>query len=74
MDLTIDGRNGFVIEPSHVTPSQVQNMLSENGWNNIGSVQPQGTSFRVQASRDGTTYNLWIDARTGEINRQTASQ
>ncbi|MFC1458563.1 hypothetical protein ACETIH_18020 [Microvirga arabica] len=73
VDFRIDGRNGFVIEPSHITPSQVRTMLNEQGWDMVGNLQQQGTSYRVQASRNGTSYNLWIDARTGEINQQTAS-
>lgn len=73
VDFRVDGRNGFVIEPSHITPSQVQTMLNEQGWDMVGNLQEQGTSYRVQASRNGTSYNLWIDARTGEINQQTAS-
>lgn len=73
VDFRVDGRNGFVIEPSHLTPSQVRTMLNEQGWDTVGNIQPQGTSYRVQASRNGTSYNLWIDARTGEINQQTAS-
>ncbi|MXQ11743.1 hypothetical protein [Microvirga makkahensis] len=72
-DLRVDGRNGFVIEPSHGTPSQVRTMLNEQGWNIVGNIQQQGTSCRVQASRNGTPYNLLIDAGTGESNRQTAS-
>ena len=73
VDFRVDGRNGFVIEPSHITPSQVRTMLNEQGWDAVGNLQQQGTRYRVQASRNGTSYNLWIDARTGEINRQTAS-
>ena len=73
VDFRVDGRNGFVIEPSHITPSQVRTMLNEQGWDSVGNLQQQGTSYRVQATRNGTSYNLWIDARTGEINQQTAS-
>jgi hypothetical protein len=73
VDFRVDGRNGFVIEPSHITPSQIRTMLNEQGWDTVGNIQQQGTSYRVQASRNGTSYNFWIDARTGEINQQTAS-
>ncbi|WP_230533031.1 hypothetical protein [Microvirga roseola] len=73
VNLRIDGRNGYVIEPSHMTRGQLRNMLSNNGFSNIRSVELRDTSYRVQASRDGTPVNLWIDARTGEINRQTAA-
>ena len=73
VDFRVDGRNGFVIEPSHITTSQVRTMLNEQGWNTVDNIQPRGTSYRVQASRNGTSYNLWIDARTGEIDRETAS-
>ncbi|MBD2750733.1 hypothetical protein IC232_29235 [Microvirga sp. BT688] len=73
VDFRVDGRNGFVIEPSHITPSQVRTMLNEMGWGTVDNIQQQGTSYRVQASRNGTPYSLWIDARTGEVNRQTAS-
>lgn len=73
VDFRVDGRNGFVIEPSHLTPTQVHTMLSDQGWEDIGNIQPQGTSYRVRAFQNGTAYNLWIDARTGQINRQTAS-
>lgn len=74
VDFRVDGRNGFVIEPSLITPNQVRTMLNEKSWESVGNIQQQDTSYRVQAtSRNGTSYNLWIDARTGEINRQTAS-
>jgi hypothetical protein len=73
VDFRVDGRNGFVIEPSHITQRQVRTMLSEMGWDAVNNIQQQGTSYRVQASRNRTPYSLWIDARTGEINRQTAS-
>jgi hypothetical protein len=71
VDLRVDGRNGFVIEPSHLTPSQVRTMLDEEGWSNVARIDREDTSYRVRASRNGTPYNLWIDARTGEIDRQS---
>lgn len=73
VDFRVDGRNGFVIEQSHITQRQMRTMLNEMGCGAVDNIQQQGTSYRVQASRNGTPYSLWIDARTDEINRQTAS-
>jgi hypothetical protein len=73
VDLKIDARNGFIIDPSHMTEDQMGRMLKDDGWNNVRNVQLKGTVYQVDASQGGAPYHLWIDARTGEITRQTAS-
>jgi hypothetical protein len=73
VDVRVDGRNGYLIRPSNLTQRQLRTMLDSQGWTSVEAIDRRDTSYRVRALRNGQPYVLWVDARTGEIDRQVAS-
>lgn len=72
VDFRVDGRNGYIIEPSHITPRQIRTKLDRDGWTDLADLRDAGANYRVTASRNGSTYDLLIDARTGQITSRIA--
>jgi hypothetical protein len=72
VDFRVDGRNGYVIEPNHMTSDQVQTMLDDEGWTNVRILQEGEKSYKLKATKNGINYQLRVDAETGEVYRQAA--
>lgn len=53
--------------PGGASEQQVRNTLRQEGYDRIGSMQRSGDTYRTQAMRDNTMYNVTVDARTGRI-------
>lgn len=67
VDFRFDARRGELVEPSRLGRGQVETILSEAGFSDIGGIQQLGNTFRANASQDGTRYLVRVDAETGEI-------
>ncbi|WP_372624729.1 hypothetical protein [Falsiroseomonas sp.] len=66
-DLRVDPRTGRVLNQSRLNEDQVRNMLDDRGWSDVGSIERNGNIISAQARRDGRTFDLLMNARTGEV-------
>ncbi|WP_158287871.1 PepSY domain-containing protein [Falsiroseomonas bella] len=66
-DLRIDPRSGRVLNQSRLNEDQVKAMLSDRGWSNVRNIERDGNIIEAQARRDGRTYDVRLNARSGEI-------
>lgn len=67
VDLRVDARSGSVIEPSRLEDTQIETLLRDEGFEDVRQVRNEDGRFRARADRDGTTYTLDVDPRTGRI-------
>ncbi|WP_372624859.1 PepSY domain-containing protein [Falsiroseomonas sp.] len=66
-DLRVDPRTGRVLNQSRLDEDQVRNMLDDRGWSDVGNIERNGNVISAQARRDGRTFDLLMNARTGEV-------
>jgi hypothetical protein len=50
-----------------MTEQQVRSTLRHDGYEMVGDVARAGDTYRAEAMRDGRTYNVVVDARTGRV-------
>lgn len=67
VDVRVDARSGALIEPVRLEETQVENLLAEQGFEDVREVRTEEGRYRARADRDGTTYTLEVDPRTGRI-------
>ena len=66
VDLRVDARTGLVLQPFALDADQVATMLDQQGWN-VRDVREQGNTVGVLAQRNGRTFDLQVDPKTGRI-------
>lgn len=53
--------------PGGMGEDQVRNALQREGYGNVSDLHREGGMYTGRAQRDGQTYNVRVDARTGRI-------
>ena len=67
IDIHVDATTGEVKQPTRLSSKQVEVLLSDAGWHQIGQAERAGDTFSIEAQRNGQGFNLKIDAQTGRI-------
>ena len=67
VDVRVDARTGRILSPTQLRENQVRNMLEEEGWSSVSNIERNGNVFLAEAERNGTKYEVSVDARTGTI-------
>ncbi|NKC34402.1 hypothetical protein [Falsiroseomonas selenitidurans] len=72
-DLEIDARTGQVRNEDRLTEDQARSMLSDRGYSDVSDVSRDGDTITAKAKRNDREVNLRIDANTGVVTQQQAS-
>ncbi len=67
VDVRVDARTGRILSPTQLRESQIRNMLEDEGWSNVSNIERNGNVYLAEADRNGTKYEVSVDARTGTI-------
>ncbi len=72
-DLRIDARTGQVRDEKRLTEDQARNLLRDRGYSDISGVSRDDDTITAKAKQGDRELNLRIDARTGTVTQQQAS-
>lgn len=67
VDVQVDLETGEIKQPDRLKATQIERMLTMQGWGPVREIQRGGDTFIVRAERNAHVYDLRIDARTGHI-------
>jgi hypothetical protein len=72
-NLRIDARTGQVRDEPRLTEDQARNMLRDQGYSEVRDVSRDGNAITARAKRGDNEVRLRIDANTGVVTQQQAS-
>lgn len=72
-DLRIDARTGMVRDEARLSEDQAKNLLESRGYSDISEVSRDGDAISAKARQGDRQVNLRIDARSGTVTQQQAS-
>jgi hypothetical protein len=72
-NLRVDANTGQVRDERRLSEDQVRNMLREQGYSEIRDVSRDGNTVTARAKRGDTEVRLRVDANTGAVSQQQAS-
>ena len=72
-DLRIDARTGRVQDEARLSEDQARNMLRDQGYSDVSDVSRDGDTITAKAKRNDREVRLRIDATTGVVTQQQAS-
>ncbi len=72
-DLRVDARTGDVRDEKRLSEDQAKQMLRDRNYSEVSDVKRDGDTIRAKAKQGDQTYNLRIDARSGTVTQQSAS-
>lgn len=72
-DLRVDARTGMVRDESRLSEDQTKQMLRDRGYSDVSDVSRDGDTIRAKAKQGDREVSLRIDARTGIVTQQQAS-
>jgi hypothetical protein len=72
-DLRVDAATGKVRDESRLTEDQARNLLRDRGYADIQDVSRDGSTITARAKRGDNEVRLRIDANTGVVSQQQAS-
>lgn len=67
VDIHVDAATGEVKQPMRLSSKQVEILLRDSGYHQIGQAERAGDRFSIEAQRNGQVFDLKIDAQTGRI-------
>jgi hypothetical protein len=72
-DLRVDARTGQVRDEERLSEDQARTMLEDRGFSDISDVSRDGDTISAKAKQGDREVNLRIDARSGTVTQQQAS-
>ena len=72
-DLRVNARTGQVRDESRLSEDQAKNLLDQRGYSDVSDVNRDGDTIRAKAKQGDREVNLRIDARSGVVTQQQAS-
>ncbi|WP_372624857.1 hypothetical protein [Falsiroseomonas sp.] len=72
-DLRIDARTGQVRDGKRLSEDQARNLLRDQGYSDVSDVSRDGDTITAKAKQGDREARLRIDANTGAVSRQQAS-
>lgn len=72
-NLRVNARTGEVRDEARLNEEQVKTMLRDRGFSEVRDVSRDGDTIRAKAKRNDREVNLRIDARSGAVTQQQAS-
>ena len=72
-DLRVDARTGQVRDEGRLSEDQAKNLLRDRGYRDVSDVSRDGDIIRAKAKQGDREVRLRIDARTGTVTQQQAS-
>ena len=57
----------YSYDPSRVSCAEGRDIVRENGYSRVSTVECVGTTFTYTGERSGRTYRITVNARTGDI-------
>lgn len=72
-DLRVDARTGAVQNEQRLSENQAKQLLRDRNYSEVSDVKRDGDIIRAKAKQGDQTYNLRIDARSGTVTQQSAS-
>jgi hypothetical protein len=72
-DLRVDARTGQVRDEGRLSEDQAKNLLRDRGYSDVSDVNRDGDTIRAKAKQGDREMTLRIDARTGTVTQQQAS-
>lgn len=70
----VDARSGELREPETLTDNQLRAMLRARGFDDIASMERDGSTVRATARRADRAMRLTLDARNGAVLNQTMGE
>lgn len=67
----VDARSGELREPDTLTDNQLRAMLRSRGFDQVASLERDGSTVRATARRADRAMRLTLDARNGAVLNQT---
>lgn len=72
-DLRVNARTGQVRDESRLSEDQAKTLLRDRGYSDVSDVNRDGDTIRAKAKQGDRKVNLRIDARSGVVTQQQAS-
>ena len=72
-DLRVNARTGQVRDESRLSEDQAKTLLRDRGYSDVSDVNRDGDTIRAKAKQGDREVNLRIDARSGIVTQQQAS-
>jgi hypothetical protein len=72
-NLRVDARSGQVRDEQRLSEDQARRMLRDQGYSDISDVSRDGNTITAKAKRGDREVRLRIDANTGVVSQQQAS-
>ncbi len=72
-NLRIDARTGQVRDEKRLSEDQARNLLRDQGYSDVSDVSRDGNTITAKAKRNDREVRLRIDANTGVVSQQQAS-
>jgi hypothetical protein len=72
-DLRVDARTGQVRDEGRLSEDQAKNLLRDRGYSDVSDVSRDGDTIRAEAKQGDREVRVRIDARTGTVTQQQAS-
>ena len=72
-DLRVNARTGQVRDESRLSEDQAKTLLRDRGYSDVSDVDRDGDTIRAKAKQGDREVNLRIDARSGVVTQQQAS-
>ncbi|MDJ0387455.1 hypothetical protein QMO56_04965 [Roseomonas sp. E05] len=72
-DLRVDASTGKVRDEKRLSEDQARNLLKQRGYSDVSEVKREGDTISAKARRNDRQVQLRIDARSGDVTQQQAS-
>lgn len=72
-DLRVDATTGMVRDEGRLNEDQAKKLLRDRGYSDVDDVERDGDTITAKAKRNDSEVRIRIDARTGTVTQQQAS-
>ena len=72
-NLRVDASTGQVRDEKRLSEDQVKNLLRERGYSDVSDVKRDGNTVTAKAKQNDHEIRVRVDAQTGTVTQQRAS-
>jgi len=72
-DLRVNAQTGIVQDEKRLSENQAKELLRTHGYSDVSDVKRDGNAITAKAKQGDSNVNVRIDAQTGTVTRQQAS-